>query len=253
MKDKLISTFIKKIKTSNLLYIIFSMILVFSLYNIVNIYVDRESRRSSREEAQAIFSSQGSSEELDLDGIDKEEVKEPLREILKLKEKNEDVIGWISIKNTNIDYPIVQGKDNQYYHRRDWLKNSNIGGSIYLDYRNDPLNILANNSHWIIYGHHMKDGSMFENLMKYKDLDFFIENPIIEITDLYESHKFEIFSAYVTDTEFYFIETRFPSNRHFKNLVREFGDRSLHESEIKVDKNMKIITLVTCSYEYDDV
>jgi len=235
---------------------------VFSLFNLYSIQKDRSANQRSIDEAQSIFSmAESSYDETPESELNKgeesieytdEDIPEPIEEIVNLKSRNEDVVGWIKINNTNIDYPILQAEDNEYYLRRDWLGNSSIPGSIFMDFRNYPLGYNRSTTHTILYGHHIRDGSMFQNLMKYKEKEFFDENSIIEITDLYETHRFEIFAAYITSTDFYFIETRFPSRRHFTNLAGEFIDRSMHATDIEITGDDHILTLMTCTYEYDD-
>jgi len=278
---KHIETIIKRIKTRSsnnknktmpgakkiLAGILIAMV-VFSLYNLYDIQRDRSANQRTIDEAQRIFSMSDSTSENLNNGSDvlnngngdiersieynEELIREPNQEILSLKERNEDVVGWINISNTNIDYPIVQAEDNSFYHRRDWLGNSSVPGSIILDYRNSAIDFNKPTTHSIIYGHHIRDGSMFQNLMKFKDYEFYEENRIIEITDLYDTHRFEIFSAYITTTEFYFIQTYFALPPLFTNLANEFIERSMHPTNAEITTDDHILTLVTCTYEYDD-
>ena len=90
-----------------------------------------------------------------------------------LKAMNPDVCGWLTLDHTKIDYPVVQGTDNFEYLEKDVLGNPSVAGSIFLDYRNERDFSDSKN---IIYGHNMKDGSMFHVLRNYQDIDFFQEH-----------------------------------------------------------------------------
>ena len=89
---------------------------------------------------------------------------------------NSDCIGWIRIDGTDIDYPVVQAADNTFYLHHNFNQESAICGAIFMDYRND---IDMTREHLILYGHQMKDGSMFKQLNGYKDKDFYKEHPEI--------------------------------------------------------------------------
>lgn len=81
-----------------------------------------------------------------------------------LRKVNEDIVGWINMKDTMIQYPIVQSRDNAFYLTRNYLKNDTRAGSIFMDYRNDVLHESPNT---VVYGHRMRDGSMFAGLTNY--------------------------------------------------------------------------------------
>ena len=103
-----------------------------------------------------------------------------------LLDENADCIGWLKIAGTDISYPVVQGKDNEFYLYHDFQKNYAICGTLMLDNRND---IDARQEHLIIYGHQMKDGSMFKQLNGYKEEAFYHEHK--EITLYLENQKYQ--------------------------------------------------------------
>lgn len=162
---------------------------------------------------------------------------------------NKDVVGWISIPNTRIDYPVVKGKDNDYYLYHDILKRTSVYGTIFMDYRNDIKLLNENTS---LFGHHMKDGSMFQELVKYKDKDFFEANRYIYLFTEAGSSTWEVFSAYVTDTNFYFIQNEFSSLKEYENFINKIQAKSKYKSNVSVSTTDKIITLCTCTYEFND-
>ncbi|MPW24268.1 class B sortase [Alkalibaculum sp. M08DMB] len=164
-------------------------------------------------------------------------------------ELNSDVVGWVKIQDTKIDYPVLQGKDNEYYLSRNITKETARAGSIFMDYRNEKDGEDRNT---ILYGHHMKDGSMFKALMGYKEKDFFIKHPGIEFDTLKKNWKWEIFSVYITDTKFDYIRTDFATEKEYEGFLKEIKERSLYDTGVKVMKEDKILTLSTCTYEFDN-
>ena len=163
-----------------------------------------------------------------------------------LKSINEDYQGWIKIDNTNIDYPILQNKDNDYYLNKDFYKNNSSSGSIFMDYRND----FFNDENVILYGHNMKNKTMFSQLKKFEDKDFFDSNNKIFITKDGREYIYEVFSVYVAQSDFDYLQTSFASNSEFKNYIDTIKSKSIHDSKIDVTTKNKILTLSTCSYEF---
>ncbi|SFR80884.1 sortase B [Anaeromicropila populeti] len=180
------------------------------------------------------------------------ETEKPSKTVMKKYEKllklNKEVIGWVKIENSQINYPIVQHEDNTYYLTKASNQEDSSYGSIYLDYRNEPDFQDHNN---IIYGHNMKDGSMFHNLINYKDEDFFEKNKIIVVSDLYEEFSCQVFAVYVVDasTEKTYVKY---TEEDFLDYIKECKERSLFKTDINVQEDDRIITLITCSYEYEN-
>ena len=166
-----------------------------------------------------------------------------------LLEINPEVVGWITIPGTVIDYPVVQTDNNEYYLSHDINGNKSKRGAIFMDYRNTPN---GDDKNTILYGHHMRDGSMFKDITKYKDKDFFDQNTTIWFYTLSELTQWEVFSAYVTDTEFNYLRKDFESEEDYLNFINTLKNKSMHNSEVELSKDDKIITLSTCSYEFDD-
>ena len=169
--------------------------------------------------------------------------------LAKAAAKNEDIVGWIRVPGTPIDYPVAQGEDNTFYLTHGSDKKKLKAGTIFLDYRCDGLALRRNN---ILYGHHMKDGSMFAALLEYKDPDFFEENRIIEYSTTKELTKWEVFSAYVTNPSFYYIRTDFASDEVYESFLRQIQGKSLHKTDVELTGSDDILTLSTCDYDFDD-
>jgi sortase B len=172
-----------------------------------------------------------------------------LEKFEKLYSENNDLVGWIRIENTAVDYPVLQFIDNAYYLDRDFYGQKSKAGSIFMDYRNEAGAASFNT---ILYGHHMADGSMFKDLMKYKRADFLENHKIIRFDVLNQEYEWEIFSVYVTDVEFYYIDTNFPTVDKKLTFIQAIQEKSLHQSGIQVGPEDHILTLSTCSYEFDN-
>ncbi|MBC1743560.1 class B sortase [Listeria welshimeri] len=173
------------------------------------------------------------------------EVRDELKSLQKL---NKDMAGWLTIVDTEIDYPILQSTDNDYYLHHNYKNEKARAGSIFKDYRNTN-EFLDKNT--IIYGHNMKDGSMFADLRKYLDKDFFKAHPTFSYESGLANYKAEIFSVYETTTDFYYIETDFPGKQDFDDYLEKVKQQSIYKSNVKVSSKDRIITLSTCDTEKD--
>ena len=115
-----------------------------------------------------------------------------------LREVNPDVVGWILIPDTQINYPLMQGQDNDYYLNRTWDGKSNAIGSIFLEHLNLP-DLTDPNT--IVYGHNMNDGSMFAEIKQYRDQEYAQQHPYVYILNDAGAFRYEIFAAYEADVE----------------------------------------------------
>lgn len=171
------------------------------------------------------------------------------KRFLPLLELNKEVIGWITINDTPINYPLVQHSDNQYYLTHDSTNADSIYGSIYIDHRNQSD---LNNQNTLIYGHNMNNGSMFHALVNYKEQDFFNTHPYIFVSNLYETFTYEVFSVYVVDADTETIGVNYKTNADFLDYISNCKSRSLFKKNITFNEGDQIITLVTCSYELNN-
>lgn len=170
---------------------------------------------------------------------------------------NQDLVGWLNIPGTNLDVQVVQAEDNDYYLRRDFYGKSSRYGCPYMDYKNDSKYLDDNT---VIYGHHMTDGLIFSNLDKYKTLEGYKESPIIVYNTLYDTYYFKVFAAfYINATPaddnnyfFNFMITDFSTDERFSKFVDELEKRSVIDTGVSVQPDDKLLTLVTCTYEFND-
>lgn len=173
----------------------------------------------------------------------------PIINFDELSDINSDVVAWIKLDNSVIDYPVVQCGDNDYYLEHLFNKQVNSSGCIFLDYRNSS-DFTNRNS--VIYGHHMKNGSMFSAITKYKEQSFFDEHPVFQLYTPDSSYEVEIFAGYVADVQDSAWNTDFADDAGFEKWIDEQIQKSLFKSNIKPTASDRIVTLSTCSYEFDN-
>jgi len=157
---------------------------------------------------------------------------------------NDDIVAYIHIENTNVGNVVVQAEDNAFYLHRDVHRRHNVNGSLFLDYRNTPD--FSDRSS-IIYGHNMLNGTMFHNLRYFMNADFFNENRYIVVITAYEILTYEIFSAFSTRVDFDYIQTDFEDDDDYMALVDEIQRRSVHDLNIPVNADDRILVLSTCT------
>ena len=161
---------------------------------------------------------------------------------------NPDYRFWLKVDNTNIDYPVVQAEDNDYYLNHDFNKEYLASGSIFMDYRNN----FEDDKSTIIYGHHMRNKTMFGELVNYKDKNFFNGNNLINIEYKGKTYTYQVFSVYVADLTKDYLKVDFENDDDYQSYINYITNRSMHKSDLQVNKEDKIITLYTCSYEFKD-
>lgn len=173
-------------------------------------------------------------------------VRSGFEELLKI---NEDLIGWITIDDTKIDYPIMQSENNTDYLRTSFYGDYLLAGSLFLDYRNDLR--TGEEKNLIVYGHRVRDGSMFEHLTKYLEEDFFESHRSFSFDTLYEGYEAEVFAVYNTMIDFDYIQTDFSSDEEYEDLIAEIKERSIYDVDLDVNSDDLILTLSTCEYTLD--
>ena len=159
-----------------------------------------------------------------------------------LKEINSDIIGWINIDGTNIDFPILQCSNNEYYLTHSYDETWNDAGSIYVDYENSP-DFTDQNT--VIYGHARLDGSMFAQVLYYKKQAQYEKSPFITIVLEGKVYYYQIFSANVVEASFDYRESDYGDS--FMDFIEDMRDSSRIESAAKVTEDSRIITLSTCT------
>jgi len=169
------------------------------------------------------------------------------KDLESLLQVNEDTVGWLKVNNTNVDYPVVQASDNDYYLKKNFKKENDSSGWIFMDYRADSVNLSQNT---IIFGHNMYySGVMFGTLYKTKYSNWYTneENQIIEFNTLYNNLKWKIFSIYVVPNTNDYLIANFSTEEKFQEFLTLITNRSIYNFNTPVSISDKIITLSTCS------
>ena len=162
-----------------------------------------------------------------------------------LKEKNSDTVGFIKVNGTNINYPVVQTTDNRFYLNHAFDKTLNNAGWIFADYRNDMVNFGRNT---IIYGHGRLNNTMFGSLKNILKSSWYDnkDNYIIKFSTPTENTLWQVFSVYSIKVESYYITTDFDNLDEYNTFLQTLKGRSQKNFNTSVNVNDKIITLSTC-------
>lgn len=163
-----------------------------------------------------------------------------------LKKINSDTIAYLKINNTDIDYPVVKSNDNSFYLNHNFEKKVNSGGWLFSDYKN---NFDDNNKNIVIYGHNMKNKSMFGTLSRALTNEWQNDenNLLISLITEKGQYTYKIFSTYRIDNEEYYIKTDFNSNDEYITFLSTIKKRSNKYFDVSLDENDQILTLSTCS------
>ena len=224
---------------------IFSVIFAFSGYKIFSILKDNKQADNAYTdiaENAIIEKMQEDSESSDEALVNKEEFTLFDIDFEKLKKQNKDTIGWIYLPDSPINYPVLQTDNNETYLERMFNGNYNRAGSIFADYRNDFITAARN---FIIYGHNMKNGTMFAGLKKYKSQSYYEANPVIYYLTPENKYKINLIAGFTTKYNSEIFD--------FGNSQEEFDtfvNNSINSSTFKSEKSYKsgdtIVTLSTC-------
>ena len=193
----------------------------------------------------------------DLNVSDSEKPEEPvmLERFEKLYEENNDLVAWISIEGMVIDYPVMQCEDDEYYLHHDFYGNEDKYGCLYVRNRAD----VEDGTNFIIYGHNMRDGSMFGDLDLYLDENFYPEHSLISFDTLYEERTYEIISVFRSQIynsnddvfkyyQFYETDTEEEFDYFYKNIK----ELSIYDTGVEAEFGDTFLILSTCAYHVED-
>lgn len=167
----------------------------------------------------------------------------------KLLAQSDDVCGWIYSPDTKINYVVAQGEDNNQYLHHLLDDTYSEGGTLFMDCECAP-NFAGANS--IIYGHNMRDGSMFNSLTKYREQAYYDAHPVMYLNTPTQNYKIEIFTAYTCnyDSDTYMLS--FASEQDYLDYLTKMKSQSDFKSDVEISSAERTITLSTCTYEYDN-
>lgn len=218
--------------------IIFAFVLCYLIYNF---NVDTQAQKQFDDMAQTIVI-----DEMDNDNSNDNEN----NGIESLIAENSDCIGWLRISGTKIDYPVMQTKGNpQYYLRRDFNKQYSYMGTPFMDSRCD----INYDNNLIVYGHNMKDGKMFADLLRYKDKEYCKLHNIINFITPNEVQKYEVVAVCKVKSDDEWYEYTCQKNKDsFNNLTPHIKDKSLYQIDEPIEYGDNFLTLSTCEYSQKD-
>lgn len=180
------------------------------------------------------------------------EEKEMLIEYRQLYQENPDFVGWIVIEETKIDYPVMQTlEDREYYLHRDFKGDDSFAGVPFVG----SGNLLAGNEDIFIYGHNMRNKTMFAELMNYKEKVYWEEHSVIILDTLWEHQKYMIFSVFHADEKEWseknglFSSNNLMISKKRAQYLEEIKEKSIYETGLEPEIHTRLIFLVTCSYQ----
>ena len=220
-----------KKKIIKLFMIVCFFVMIYAIYNIVSWYLDNEKNEVIKEEIKEI--------------IDKGEDKNSI-DFKTLKEKNSDIVAYLKVNNTNIDYVVVKGNDNKYYLKHNLYKEYNRAGWIFMDYHN---RLDGTDKNIVIYGHNTTDKTMFGTLRNVVKKEWYenVDNHIINLVLENEILTYQVFSSYTIKVEDYYINTIFKDDTEFNTFINTLKRRSVYDYGVVVSGEDSILTLSTCT------
>lgn len=169
--------------------------------------------------------------------------------------KNSDFVGWITVPNTSINYPVVQCDNNDYYLTKNFERNKDARGAIFMDYRNNPVNLDSNT---ILYGHNCYNTTMFSELTKYQKLDFYKTSPVFEFNTVERIYKWKIYGVFITtakpeEDNGYVFNYIYPymDGENFDGFINEINKRRLYITDVDINDDDKMLILSTCVRNLD--
>lgn len=251
-----------KKKIRNILMLIFFGIFLVSAWHIYNIKKDYKAGSDSYASLEQYISFEETvptatqieipgtiyTEPMETASVNLDDTKWPDINFDALSEINSDIVGWLYIEGTEINYPVVQGSDNDYYLRHLFDGTYNNAGCLFLDATSESDFTEKNN---IIYGHHMKNGTMFYDLMEYKEQSFYDEHTIALLVTPTCKYKIHFFSGYVSSTSASAWDVDF-SDVGYEEWLSELTGKSCFTASVVPAQEDRVVTLSTCSYEFNN-
>ncbi len=226
----------KRIIINCIIYLILICILIYSSSKIFVWYKDNKNTKEIEEkinESVTVEKNEQNQEEYNVD-------------FTKLKAQNNETVAWLKVNNTNIEYPVVKAKDNDFYLTRSFDKSNNSVGWIFADYKNK---FDGTDKNIVVYGHNRRDGSMFGTLKNILQPDWYNNEDNLNVMFNVENENciYRVFSVYQIEKEDYYITTNFNNNDEFEIFLKTIKKRSIKDFGIEVSKDDTILTLSTCA------
>lgn len=186
-----------------------------------------------------------------------EERTEKMIQLEELQKENEEIIGWIEIAETNINLPVCQAQDNSYYLTHNYKKEKATSGALFLD---KDFNLDKPSTNYLIYGHRNKNGTMFEDLMKYKDEQFFKSHPTIKFTTTKEDTEYQIIAVFFSRVYYkdeqnvfrYYQFVNAENETEYNEYISNCKKASIYDTGATAEYGEQLLTLSTCEYSQED-
>lgn len=220
-----------------ILMIFFIILLFFSGTKIVIWYMNNQNNKKISDEISKFVT---------LDETKEDNEEKYVVDFEKLKEKNLDIVAWLKVNGTNIETTVVKTTNNDYYLTHNFNKEYNSAGWIFADYKNK---VDGTDKNLVIYGHNMRDNSMFGSLKWVINEDWYNneDNKYITLVTENETQIYEVFSVYQIEEEDYYIQTSFNTEKEFSTFLETIKKRSKKDFNVDVNKEDNILTLSTCA------
>jgi sortase B len=247
-------------KSKKILIVFSVLLLVFSLASITrNLLRDYQAQKQIEELTQQLEKTKSDAGgDVQTPPLSIRQVNKPviLPEFQELYERNTDMIGWLTIDNTRIDYPVMQNpQDGEYYLDHDFDKKENKNGLPFLDAQNriDDSDIL------LLHGHNMKSGLMFADLIKYKKESYYKEHPTVRFSTLYEKAEYEIVAVILSEVyrksdnvfKYYQVE-KVGTSVEFDSYIQNIRKLALYDTGVTAQYGDQLVVLSTCEYSTEN-
>lgn len=228
----------KKVILNIIIYMILLFVLIYSGIKIFKWYNDKTNNNKIAEQIKSTVIVEDKNED--------ENKEEYTVDFKKLKEQNNETVAWIKVNNTNVEYPVLRATNNSFYLNHSFDKSKNSAGWIFADYRNK---FDGTDKNIIIYGHNMRDDSMFGSLKNILNSAWYDNEENTNITLYTENEKsiYKVFSIYKIESEDYYIKTEFSNDNEFEKFIETLKKRSIKNFNIDISKEDSILTLSTCA------
>lgn len=186
-----------------------------------------------------------------------EEKTEKMLQLEELQKENNEIIGLLEIEDTNINLPVCQATDNEFYLTHNYKKEKATGGSLFLD---KDFDLINGSSNYLIYGHRNKQGLLFEDLLKYTKEDFYNNHKTIKFTTNKNDSVYEIISVFYSRVYYkkeqnvfryyYFVDAA--DEQEYNDFINNCKKSSIYDTGVTASYGDQLLTLSTCEYSQED-
>lgn len=239
-----------------ILCVVFLGVFVFSGYKLYSIIHEYKVAEKMYNGLSGQFVTQSDKDNTNSSGQQKDDESDEPREVSPitvdfdaLMSQSKDVVGWLYCADTVINYPVVQAEDNFYYLNRFIDGTYNGSGSLFLDctcYGD------FSGKNTVLYGHHMNDGSMLASICNYRKQEYYDAHPVLYLNTPTQNYRVEVFSGFITAADSAAYTMEFTSDSEYAEYIEKMKGFSDFASDVTIGPEDRMLTLSTCTYEYDN-